>query len=117
MHVVRETTDAKAQLSTLSFRGVSGVVERCEERCVGREWEIKTEVETEIAVRDFSGWILDAHLSRPWALTHNDLLVCSYFWRIVVHVQHLDGNRNVAEKAGVVCSREGTSDKEDESQM
>lgn len=55
MHVVRETTDAKAQLSTLSFRGVSGVVERCEERCVGREWEIKTEVETEIAVRDFSG--------------------------------------------------------------
>ena len=69
---------------------------------------------TEIAVADFSRWILDAHLSRPWALAHNDFLVCGYFWRIVVHVQHLDGNRNMTEEAGVVWSRERERERERE---
>lgn len=70
------------------------------------ERERYTEIDTEINVGDFSRRILDAHLSRPWALTHNDLLLCSYFWWIVIHIQHLDGNRNVTKEAGIVCSRE-----------
>lgn len=48
----------------------------------------------------------EAHLSRPRALAHDDLLIRGYFRRVVVHVQHLDGDGHVAEEAGAVCGGE-----------
>lgn len=48
----------------------------------------------------------DAHLSRPGALAHDDLAVGGHLWRVVVDVQHLHGDGDVAEQAGVVCRRD-----------
>lgn len=61
--------------------------------------------------------VLVTHLSCPGALTNNELLVRSYFWRIVVDVQDLDRNRDVTEQVVVVCGRERwRSRDQDESQ-
>lgn len=48
----------------------------------------------------------DAHLSRSGALAHDDLAVGGHLWRVVVDVQHLHGDGDVAEQAGVVCGRD-----------
>lgn len=87
-HTVQDTAQVYAQHSLLSW---------CPTKCEEREWQ-KTE-----------NWVLEAHLSWPWALAHNDFLICSYFWWIVVYIQHLDGNGDATEEAGVVWSREKTN--------
>lgn len=48
----------------------------------------------------------DAHLSRSGALAHDDLAVGGHLWRVVVDVQHLHGDGDVAQQAGVVCRRD-----------